>query len=212
MKRILIVASALALAVGCAPENGLSLGNAHALDDSCVQSGNKVLRSSGRFNVARTLSYVASFDVASVLEARTLQVGSDVLVGSNRNDAILNQLVLNYASTPSLGLKQEILPLLLRIPASSADNFLTTDIIGPLAAESLRARLTTNGDQAEVLVRIQLKGALAGGGAIATNEILFPVQAYFQIPNCPGTVSISKAGACGNDGQDESVLTCSTTP
>ena len=212
MKRIILAVAALVFAAGCTQENGISLGNARKLNDSCTPGTETELRGSGQFDTAVTNSYIASFEVVSSLEARTIQVGSDVLLKGNQNDAILNQLVLNYATTPATSLKQEILPLLFRVSAGSTTNFLTTDVIGPQAKEAIRARVAANGDQMQILVRVQLKGNLASGSPISSNEVLFPVRAYFYDPGCGGTLTGSPTGACGNNGQDESIASCGTTP
>jgi hypothetical protein len=206
MKR-LVLTLVLPLAIACAPDTTVRLSNAAKLDSSCSASGDLSI-GSGQIDLSATNRYLAQFTVISNLAELSLTVGSDVLSGPNRNDAIIQQVQFRYSSTPNLGLRTETQALHFVVSPRTDDNLLGMNLIGPVAATQLSESIEV-GTSALVNVGIQVRGQLASGGGFTSNEIVFPIYVYRTDPAaCPGGTTFSAPGPCGNNGQDESFLRC----
>jgi len=211
----LILASTLA-AVGCTVPNGSSIRflNAHEFTTGpqtagCTPQTINIYR--GSLDLAGSTRYIAAFDWESVLAQINTVVSPDTLAGPQRNEWVLDHLVFNYSSTPSLAFQAEqISGYAVQPPgASGSSNWIGLSLLAPQARQTLLDHVQV-GASYEVLVTFQAFGALASGQKIATNKVTYPIVVYRSgFTGCVAPDIQAPTGPCGDPGgQDGTEVGC----
>jgi len=211
----LILASTLA-AVGCTVPNDSAVRflNAHQFmlgpqSGGCAPQNINIYR--GSLDLAGNTRYIAAFDWESVLQPITTTINGDPLASPARNEWVLDHLVFNYSSTPSLSFQAEQLNgYAVQAPgASGSSNWIGLSLLAPQARQTLIDHVQVGGSY-EVLVTFQGFGALNSGPQIPTNKVTYPIVVYRSaFTGCAPPDIQAPTGPCGDPGgQDGTVVGC----
>ncbi len=212
----LILVSTLA-AVGCTVSNDSSIRflNAHQFTlgpqtSGCTPQNIAIYR--GSLDLSGNTRYIAAFDWESNLQQISTTVSPDTLAGPQRNEFVLDHLVFNYSSMPSISFQAEQLNAyaVQSAGATGSSNWIGLSLIAPLARQALLDRVQV-GESYELLVNFQAFGALASGQKISSSKVTYPIVIYRSGFNGCRTAGDIRAptGPCGDlGGQDGTPVAC----
>lgn len=214
--RVSVIVAALITAAGCAPTDsdppirllGAQLvpsttgGGCEFADES------DPLLTRGSMDISARSSFFIQFSVESNLQPVETQVGGDVIAGSERNDFIVKQQILNYTlSGTSAAFEQETLAIY-SVIRPGATNRTIVDLIGPRAYATLLANVPA-GSAAELIVNFQLAGNLASGPAVRSTIASFPITVFNSgFAGCPSGTGLNPGGPCSSGGGQNGVPLC----
>lgn len=207
--------------LGCSVPNDSSIRflNAHELSlgaatTACTTQAIAVYR--GSLDLAGTDRYYVAFDWESNLQQITTILSTqEVIAGPQRNEFVLDHLVFNYSSMPSLQFQSEQVNAYAvnQVGAVGASNWLGISLITPQARRVLGTAIQP-GDLVgvELQVTFQGFGSLASGQKLSTNKVTYPIQVFRS--SFPGTCRVAgdvraPTGPCGTPGgQDGTLVAC----
>ena len=215
MKKIIVALSVMVAA--CAPnpgpitadflmvEPGLTCEIPRA-DDSSL----RLIR--GFLDVAGSTAFIAGISLTSSVTSLPVVVSQTTIEKANREQVVLEEMVLNYTTTPKRGaaFKEERIKLGGVFPTTA--NFVA-NIIGPLAAANIVDNAVVDAssitdvapDRVTLTVSVEFRGHLSGSNqAFTTGKYFLPIELVRSA--CAPRVTLETA-VCGNLGQNQRV-TC----
>lgn len=224
---LLLGATALALALGCAPSNpGLLADGVLTFDDMCLVTADSAFLLQGTLDIGRDvpvnvrprgLSYTAAF-----------RVGNNLINNSNRIYPVMadpNRIAVNHIEVTLLGASEETLDLGAGVPnpylvpadgviasTTSMDpsfGIATATVIPDGYGQALANMFGAGGT---IVVRARVIGTTVGGSTLTSGPVLFPINlcvgCMFQCAEDSMHVGIN-APSC-SPGQDrQSLCACS---
>lgn len=206
--------------VGCVPDQSpvqIVAFSALPLEAECtLETGDDfVARTAGSLDLAGSTAYFIDLRLRSGLQENSLEVGDRELEATGRNDFRASEIVLTYETEPAAGFETETIPVFFSIPPSGDSlSVLRTDLIGPKAAEKLLSFVPvtaagTPRQTVQLLVTVQLRGTLASGQAVETNEATYPITVYrTDFTGCAAGETLALNGPCGTTGGQDSPIVC----
>jgi hypothetical protein len=200
MKRSLLIAILAASASACVEGNNpVQLLEAIPKDPKTCEPGNTALIR-GRLNYDAGQHYYTTFSLFSPLEAAT---------GSSGVGFYGEEFVYNYTSkNPSVSFKEESLPIYFVVQANTEGSWVGVDLIGDDARKKLEAAVPAAPDAMTLLVQFKLKGKLASGKTVETNEVTYPIEISRQGGCTTGTPAAPADSPCAFPGQDGNGFIC----
>jgi hypothetical protein len=209
-----LTAAALLLASACTPNyqpiliTGIFPPEETDVRGACLTGGKpSVAQYSGALNAGVTNGYYMLLTLDSLLKNDELSPSS--------NTVVLNEVQYTYTTSPGpvgtpVGFPgSETATLSFSIKASSADNLVLVDLIGPQAKQALlTVPAASYAEYFTLKVQMQFRGQTLGNTALTTNSISFPIDIYNVGFSCPAGSVLKPNGPCGNTGQDGSALLC----
>jgi hypothetical protein len=205
MKRLLLIATLAASASACVQGNNpVQLLDAIPPDPAeCGKQGSIALLS-GSLNYNASNQYFMSFSIFSPLSTEQTTSGTG-FIGS--------EIVYNYEARGVKGVtfKEEVRPIYFVVDpgASPEDSYVILDLIGDEARKKLDGVVPASPDTLTLLTTLKIKGKLASGKSVETNEVTFPIT-ITRAPACAENQKAVPLAAtpCGNPGQDGNGFTC----
>jgi hypothetical protein len=197
MKRLWFIAILAAGVTACVEGNNpVQLVNAFPLTDSCDLADKARLRGMLNFNAGT--SYNIAFTLYSPLE---------VAPGDNASPAgfTAQEIILSYeARNPKVTLNEESEPIYFVVPpGADTESYIALNLIGTEARKKLDTVVPIAPDFMTLLATVKLKGRLASGKEVETNEATYPIDITRANSCGPGTVPVTTSDApCAFPGQD----------
>lgn len=204
------------LIAGCsADQQSVVVLSARAPGDKCEFSDDSVYVSSGSVDMRpydigagppfpQTTTFYQVFSWENNMALVPLVVNGQVLDPGTGNNFIADQVVYNYQySGPGQTFETEFANTRAVISAGGkpTDNSVGIDLIQPKAAQKLLA--IVDATPQTLLVTFQIKGKVAAGNSLSTNEVTFPLRVYksstTELTCPPGQVLATNCGSVGRD-------------
>jgi hypothetical protein len=172
MKRLLFIAALAASTTACVEaSNPVQLVRARPLDpETCAKpADNAADLAAGSLDFA----YGSSFYIVLGLFSPLTQDQT-----GNGTGFVADEVIYTYESQGvKATFKEETRPIYLAVPpgATPDDNFLIINLIGTEAAKKLDSLVPTAPDTMTLLSTLKLKGKLASGKSVESNELTFPI-------------------------------------
>lgn len=170
MKRLWFIAIFAATATACVEGNNpVQLIQAFPLNESCEKGASPLIR--GKLNFNASTSYEIGFTLFSPLASET----SD----TSPAGFYAEEVVLSYeARNPKVSLSDESEPIFAVVEAGAQPDsaFLRVNLIGTEARKKLDSAVPSAPLSMTLLTTVKLKGKLASGKSVETNEVTFPID------------------------------------
>jgi len=198
MKRLWFIALLAATATSACVEgnNPVQLVNAFPLTDTCDLADKSRIKGLLNFNAGT--SYHIAFTLFSPLETGQ---------GTNASPAgfFAEEIILSYeARNPKVTLNEESEPIYFVVPpGADTDSYISLNLIGTEARKKLDTVVPIAPDTMTLLATVKLKGKLASGKSVETNEVTYPIDITRGASCGAGTVPGTPNDApCAFPGQD----------
>ena len=166
----------------------------------------------GFVDIAGGAQFLTGVALTSTVTSAPVVVGQQTVEKGNREQVVLEEMVLNYTTTPNRGaaFKEERIKLGGSFPKTAV---FVANVIGPLAAANIIDNAVVDAssisdvapDRVTLNVSVEFKGHLSGSNqAFATGKYLLPIEMVRSA--CTPRVTLETA-VCGNLGQNQRV-TC----
>jgi hypothetical protein len=199
MKRLWCIAILAASGAACVEGNNpVQLVNVVPFAPDCSRATRA--RTEGFLNFAISRQYLTTLSITSPLQAPQ---------GSTGVGFFAEELILNYEATnPKTSFKEETRPLFLSVEAGAQpdESWVGVNLIGTEAAKKLESAVPAAPEVMTLLATAKLKGRLASGREVETNELTFPINITRQGEGCPVDQQPVGEGECSNPGQDGQAL------
>ena len=197
MKRLCFIALLAVAATACVEGNNpVQLINAFPLsDDNCDLADVALIK--GRLNFNAGTSYQIAFTLFSPLTTNES--------GGSPAGFYAEEVLLSYETrNPKVTLNDESEPIYFVVPAGADnDSYIQLNLIGAEARKKLDTAVPTAPDFMTLLTTVKLKGKLASGKSVETNEVTYPIDITRATSCGAGTEPAVPADApCAFPGQD----------
>ncbi|MEW5739750.1 MAG: hypothetical protein AB1938_12535 [Myxococcota bacterium] len=217
MNRTLLSLTALSLLGACAP-NPLPMRIERFLpidQATCFSTDDpKLGLAAGTLDVSPggTPEYLVGFRVIggdAFIQPPYVLTGGRQLEAENRNQPILDRIVLSYAARPAGGLRLGSVQVSRSMPLNEGELISTVNVISPDLAQDLVTAVVP-GTDVELTVSVEARGYMSGDRAqITTGKLEFPLKVTATDPaSCTGGVIQPTPGTCLYPGQDPVSVCC----
>jgi hypothetical protein len=172
MKRLLFIAALAASATACVEGiNPVQLVRARQVDKSCGKASDTLGDPlSGSLDYSLSNQYILALGIFSPLESDQQTTGTGF---------IAEEIIYNYESQGvKATFKEESQPIYFAVSGGSdpADSYIILNLIGTEAVKKLDSLVPTYPDTMTLLSTVKLKGRLASGRGVETNELTYPIS------------------------------------
>ncbi|WP_224243983.1 hypothetical protein [Hyalangium gracile] len=205
MKRLLVIAILSAAATACVEGNNpVQLIGARPLSATeCGTRAGDIDQYRGSLDFALSKHYYMTFGLYSPLNQEQSTVGTGF---------IGEEIVYNYESLGVKGsFKEETLPIYFVVGAGADpdESFIAVDLIGADARTKLESLVPAEPDVMTLLATIKIKGKLASGRGVETNEVTYPIELTRGVGCLENQTARPTADfPCANPGQDGAPYVC----